>query len=275
MVIEETPNNLIYMFTAVAFAIVMLLESLLPRRELSTGLTNRWASNFSIGALNWYLTTVLGTWLVIWLSQWASLYQIGLLPHRGTPTWLGFLALLVSTQFVSYWLHRAFHQTPWLWPIHATHHSDVDVDVSTSYRHHPLEPLISLPITAPVVLALGVSAEAAVMYRFFAVTATLLSHSNLKIPQSVEKYLRYVLLTPDYHRLHHCAEPKFTNSNYGSLVPWFDYLFGTARNRPYEEQASMKLGLEYLRQPRDSRFDQLLLAPLRVPRGQEPERPRI
>ncbi|TGD74878.1 sterol desaturase family protein [Mangrovimicrobium sediminis] len=262
--VGETPDNLVYVFTAIAFAGVMALESLLPRRELAAGLANRWLSNFGIGALNWYLTTVLGTWVLIWLSQWAALHQLGLLNRIGAPHWLGFLLLLLSTQLVSYWLHRAFHEVRWLWPIHAVHHSDVDVDVSTSYRHHPLEPLISLPITAPLVIALGVSMEAALAYRVFAVAATLLSHSNVYIPRRADRVLRYLLLTPDYHRLHHCSDPQYTNSNYGSLVPWFDYLFGTARQRPFDEQASMELGLEYLREPRDSRLDQLLLTPLHM-----------
>lgn len=265
--VSETPDNLIYVFTAAVFALAMLLEALLPRREMSANLAGRWTNNFGVGALNWYLTTVFGTWLMIWLSQWSQMHQLGLLPRIGAPHWLGFVLLLLSTQLLSYWLHRAFHEIRWLWPIHAMHHSDVDVDISTSYRHHPLEPLISLPLTAPLVIALGVSAEAAAAYRLFAVAATILSHSNLTIPERAEKYLRRVILTPDYHRLHHCSEPKFTNSNYGSLVPWYDYLFGTARQRPFAEQASMELGLEYLRQPRDSRIDQLLLGPLRIPRA--------
>lgn len=266
--VSEPPDNIIYVFTAVAFAVAMVLESLLPRREMSANLAGRWLNNFGIGALNWYLTTVFGTWLVIWLSQWSAMHQVGLLPRVGAPPWLGFLLLLLSTQLISYWLHRAFHRIRWLWPIHAMHHSDVNVDVSTSYRHHPLEPLISLPVTAPLVIALGVSVEAAAAYRLFAVAATILSHSNVKLPESAEKYLRYLILTPDYHRLHHCSDPAFTNSNYGSLVPWYDYLFGTARCRPFAEQASMELGLEYLRQPRDTRIDQLLVGPLRVAHAQ-------
>ena len=94
--VSETPDNLIYVFTAAAFALAMLLESVLPRREVSANLAGRWINNFGIGALNWYLTTVLGTWLMIWLSQWSAMHQIGLLPRNGAAPWLGFVLLLVD-----------------------------------------------------------------------------------------------------------------------------------------------------------------------------------
>jgi sterol desaturase/sphingolipid hydroxylase (fatty acid hydroxylase superfamily) len=83
----------------------------------------------------------------------------------------------------------------------------------------------------------------------------------LRLPERLDSVLRKFILTPDFHRLHHSSEARFTDSNYGSMVPWFDYLFGTASNRPYDEQTDMELGLEYLRQPRDSRLDRLVLIP--------------
>ena len=111
---------------------------------------------------------------------------------------------------------------------------------------------------------MGVSAEVVVAYRLLDLTARVFSHSNIRIPAIVERYLSYLILTPDFHRSHHCAEQQFTSSNYGSLVPWFDYLFGTAKKRDFEVQDTMQLGLHILRQPKDNRIDRSLIQPLLV-----------
>jgi sterol desaturase/sphingolipid hydroxylase (fatty acid hydroxylase superfamily) len=225
--------------------------------------------------LTWYISALCSTALVLFLAHFTQQYQIGLMPYLGAGPLASFLALLLVTQFIGYWIHVAFHRLPWLWPIHAIHHTDVDVDVSTSYRHHPLEPLVGLPLLVPAILLLGVPLEVAVAFKLFEVSATLFSHSNLRLPEGMDRQLRRFVLTPDYHRLHHCAEPRYTNSNYGSVVPWFDYLFGTASARPYPEQESMALGLEYLREPGDGRLDRLLAAPLRWKQATHPGADRV
>ncbi|MEQ8264440.1 sterol desaturase family protein [Pseudohaliea sp.] len=261
-IVAKSSASLVYTTTLFIFAAAMVLEAFAPRRQLAGGIAWRWGNNFTLGLLSWYGSAVGSTLLFVWLARWSQLHQVGLLGNWGaTPQ---FLVLLASTQLLSYWIHRAFHAWRWLWPLHAVHHSDTDVDVSTTYRHHPLEPLLSLPLAAPLVLLLGVSPAAALAYRLFDVGAQVFSHSNIALPAPLERALRYVILTPDFHRVHHCAEARYTNSNYGSLVPWFDYLFGTARHRSAEEQRTMELGLEYLREPRDSRIDRLLLAPVKV-----------
>lgn len=257
-------NEWVFTASAILFALFMLLESLAPRRELEQRITWRWSNNFTLGALNWYLTALAATWFMLAIANWGQFNDLGLLSGGAAGSVAGAFALLLATQFISYWIHRAFHRFSWLWPIHAVHHADVDVDVSTSYRHHPLEPLLTLPFTTPVVLLLGVGPEAVFYYRVFAVAATVFSHSNIAIPAGIERYLRLAFLTPDYHRVHHCSDPQYTNSNYGSLVPWLDYLFGTAKFRAADEQREMELGLEYLREPADSRLDRQLGLPLKV-----------
>lgn len=245
----------------------MLWESFAPRRALGESVIWRWSNNFSLGLVTWYVTSLGNTWLSLIVAGASKQYGLGLLATWDTPVVIDLALLLLATQFISYWVHRAFHHYHWLWPVHAVHHSDTDVDVSTSYRHHPLEPIVTLVGTAPLILVLGVSMEAVFYYRLFAVAANVFSHSNVAIPRAVEEHLRKVLLTPDYHRVHHCSDPLYTNSNYGSLVPWFDYLFGTAKWRAADEQAQMELGLEYFREPGESRVDQQLLQPLRLWRG--------
>ena len=253
--------NLIPLFTLGGIGLMMLLEAFWPRRELQQSILWRWTNNFSLAALTWYITTVASAALVLYLVKLADDRQLGLMHYLEAGPVASFLSLLLLTQLISYLVHVAFHKISWLWPLHAIHHTDVDVDVSTSYRHHPLEPLASLPLAAPAVILLGVPLEVAVAHKLFEIAMTVFSHSNVRLPEAVDRYLRLVILTPDFHRLHHCAEPRYTNSNYGSTIPLFDYLFRTASTRPYAEQASMTIGLEYLRESRDSRLDRLVSLP--------------
>lgn len=255
---------MILAFTCAAISIALVWEMLAPRRALRQGLAWRWSNNLALAVVSQYIATAANAALLVWLGNWTQVNQVGLFHAVAAPAWLVFLVLLLAAQFLQYLLHIAFHRYSWLWPIHAVHHSDVDVDVTTSYRHHPLEALIVLPLVSPLIPLLGIPANVALAYSLFVIGATLFSHSNVRIPLALEKVLRPIILTPDFHRLHHCAEARYTNSNYGSVVPWFDYLFGTASSRPYDDQDTMTLGLEYLREPGDSRIDNLLWEPVRV-----------
>lgn len=261
--VDAVPADLVYLFTLSAIAVLMLLEAFWPRRETGQGLLWRWMNNFSLSMLTWYISAAASATLVFYFVERVAVWEIGLLYYLQAGPALSFLALLLVSQFASYCVHRAFHRIAWLWPIHAMHHTDVDVDVSTTYRHHPLEPLLSLPVLVPAVLLLGVTLEVAMAYKLFEVAISLFSHSNVRLPEVMDRHLRRFVVTPDFHRLHHCSRQCYTDSNYGSVVPWFDYLFGTASNRPYDEQANMELGLEYLRAAPDSRLGRLLVIPFR------------
>lgn len=240
----------------------------MPRRVLQGRLMWRWTNNFSLSLVGGYTSVVASTLYLMWLASWTQINHYGLFQAVQAPNAVIFFTLLAVSQFLSYLIHIAFHKIDWLWPLHAVHHSDIDVDVATSYRHHPLEALVIIPFITPVILLLGIPMEVVASYKVFEVAFTVFSHSNIRIPEQLEKYLRRIILTPDFHRLHHCSDGRFTNSNYGSLIPWYDYLFGTASSKPYKEQESMELGLEYLREPRDSRLDRLIWAPVLVWRQQ-------
>lgn len=260
------PPDLIYLYTFGGFAVCLALEAVLPRRELQASAPWRWANNFSLSLLTWYLSMLASAGFVLVLVRWTNITDFGLVQKLELGFASALVLLLLVSQFLSYVVHLVFHKVSWLWPIHAVHHTDTDIDVSTSYRHHPLEPLLSLPLVAPLILLLGPPLEAMVALKIFEVTMTLFSHSNIRLAPGLDRVLRLFVLTPDFHRLHHCAERRYTDSNYGSAVPWFDYLFGTASHRPYDEQESMPLGLEYEREPRNSRLDQMITAPLRIGR---------
>jgi sterol desaturase/sphingolipid hydroxylase (fatty acid hydroxylase superfamily) len=258
---QASSGQTVLVFTLVAFTLAMLLESMAPRRTLAASLVWRWFNNFSLAAVSWWLTAVATTLLVFTLGRWTELQNFGLLQQFDAPLWLSLVTIVVVSQGLSYGLHIVFHKVAWLWPLHAIHHLDTDLDVSTSFRHHPLETVVTLPLLAPAILLLGVPAEAALANQLFSIGMNVFSHSNVYLPERLDRVLRLFIVTPDFHRLHHCAEQRYTDSNYGNAVPWFDYLFGTASARPFKEQTSMSIGLEYLREPGDSRVDRLLLLP--------------
>ncbi len=249
----------------VVFIVAIAAELLAPRRRLSAGLGWRWGNNFSLAAITWVLSHLISIAVYFTAGTWAAQNGVGLFAEHPDWFWLPLASLLLVSQFFSYVTHRLFHRYPLLWRVHQVHHSDVDLDVSTSYRHHPLEPLVFMPVVTPLILLLGIAAPAAVAYQGINIALTVFAHSNLRIPEWLERGLCKLIVTPDFHRLHHASERRYTDSNYGGIVPWFDYLFRTASHRPYAEQEDMELGLEYHRQPADSRVDRLLLAPLEAP----------
>lgn len=245
----------------VVLTVAIAAEMLSPRRELSMPLGWRWGNNFSLAAVTWALSHLASVAVFFTAAEWAVNNGIGLFADRPYWLWLPLATLFLVSQFFSYVTHVIFHRYPILWRLHEIHHSDTDIDVSTSYRHHPLEPLVLMPIITPLILLLGVSGQTALTYQSIGIALTVFAHSNLRIPEPIERWLSKIVVTPDFHRLHHASERKFTDSNYGGLVPWFDYLFGTASHRPFNEQETMELGLEYHRAPEDSRLDRLLLTP--------------
>ncbi len=164
-------------------------------------------------------------------------------------------------EFITYWIHRAYHTIPILWRIHAVHHSDTEVDVTTSHRHHPFEPMINALILTPILFALGAPIVVLASYNLLHTAFSLISHSNIVLPEKLDKVLRLFVITPDFHRMHHSSDRQYTDSNYSAIVPWFDYLFGTATRLPYADIPKMELGLEVLRDNKDNRLDKLFTTP--------------
>lgn len=256
----DQQSLVLLVFTFGGMLLFMVLELLWPRRQSADVPIAHWLNNWFLASLNFFVLF----WLTLQLGNWALLRSYS--PNPGLYEQLhpvmAIAMMVVLVEFAHYWLHRAFHRTDMLWHMHAVHHTDTTVDVTTSHRHHTAEVVMSSLILLPIFLLLGAPTLVLVFYQLFRVLAVLFNHSNLYLPAAVDRILRKIIITPDFHRLHHSPDPQFTNSNYGTVVPWFDYLFGTARSVPFEDTAAMPLGLEYLRESRDSRLDRLLLLPL-------------
>ena len=247
-------------FTFGGMLLLMMLEQLFPRRQSVAIPVGHWLTNWFLASVNFFVLF----WLTLQIGSWAPLRSFfpdpGLYEQLPSVVAIGTLVLLV--EFASYWLHRVFHRVGGLWRMHAVHHADTTFDVTTSHRHHTAEVVIDTLIMLPLFLCFGAPALVMVLYQLLRVLGVLFNHSNIYLPAGVDAALRKFIVTPDFHRLHHSRDPQFTNSNYGTVFPWFDYLFGTARRVPFENSAAMPVGLEYLRERRDARPDRLLLLPL-------------
>lgn len=241
--------------------LLLMLETLWPRRSPTPAPVFRWVNNWLLAAFNF--TAVL--WLLHLLGQLPWLSGIGRWngPLASVHPVLAFVLVLLIFEAVGYALHRLYHAVPLLWRFHAVHHLDTEVDATTSHRHHTVEVSLNSLLFVPVVALLGAPLVIVALVALLRLCVNLYSHSNLAIPARIDHILRWVLITPDFHRLHHSADPAHTNSNYGTVLPWFDYLFGTARTVPYARQTDLQLGLPEWRDAGASRLDRLLLLPLR------------
>ena len=256
-------NDATVMFVGMiaALFVAVIAEAVVQRRPETETTRRRWLNNISltlVNQVNVNFVSLAGTIMIAW---WGSEAEIGLLRQSGIGFWPMLLLAIFTFELISYWFHRALHAFPLLWRVHAVHHSDTEVDVTTTYRNHPLELYINAPLTIPVILLIGFPVEVVAAYQLLKTSISVFAHSNIRLPAGLDGALRFVLVTPDFHRVHHCSEKVFTDSNFSAAFPIYDYVFGTAKSRPYDEQETMELGLEYFRDPVDSRLDRLLLMP--------------
>ena len=243
-------------------ALVMLIESMAPLRAEPKAPLMRWINNLSLTAVDYAVLFGMAPLVSLLIARTIGYGDIGLLHRFGLGYFASFVLILLCLEFLGYWLHRALHAVPVLWRIHAVHHSDVEMDATTSHRHHPLEPIISTMVTVPVLMVLGPDPLILLGYNALHSAVAALSHGNFSLGQPVDRVLRRLLVTPDFHRMHHRAERRNTDSNYSTILPLFDYIFHTATQCPAEQHKTMTLGLSYFREPKYSRLDQLLLMPL-------------
>ncbi|MEQ1819585.1 MAG: sterol desaturase family protein [Terricaulis sp.] len=175
-------------------------------------------------------------------------------------------AIIVSVivlDLVIYLQHRLFHAVPLLWRLHRVHHADLEFDVTTGVRFHPLEILLSMLIKIAAVVALGAPAIAVLVFEVLLNATTMFNHANIKLPQALDRIVQLVVVTPDMHRLHHSVRYEETNSNFGFSLPWWDWVFRTYRAQPIDGHERMTIGLEQFRDTAELQLSWMLLQPAR------------
>lgn len=264
-------NNILYEYEAFIrlssflslFVIIALLELFVPRRQQIYPKAVRWVNNLAITTFNVTVTRWFLPIAAVATAAVAEQNNLGLFYQLSLPTWLSICIALLVFDITIYFQHRIFHQVPYLWRLHRMHHADLDFDVSTGIRFHPIEIILSMVIKSAVVLLIGAPIVAVILFEVLLNATSLFNHANIYIPKKIDKFLRLFIVTPDMHRVHHSVLKNETDSNFCFNVPWWDYLFKTYKAQPEQGHQKMKIGLEQFRNTRELWLDRLLLQPFK------------
>jgi sterol desaturase/sphingolipid hydroxylase (fatty acid hydroxylase superfamily) len=191
----------------------------------------------------------------------------GLLNNLLISPWMGVVASVVLLNLAIYLQHVTFHAAPALWCIHRMHHADLDFDVTTGARFHPIEIVLSMLVKFGALAPLGAPALGVLIFEVLLNATSMFNHGNVRIAVGLDRYLRWLVVTPDMHRVHHSVVVNETNSNFGFNLPWWDRLLGTYRDQPAAGHEGMTIGIEQFRAMRELRLDRMLLQPFRGPAG--------
>jgi len=256
---HQTSIRLIF-FCAI-LALMMVWEFATPRRTLSVGRLGRWTSNLGIVTLNSVAIRLIFPIAAVGVAAIAADRGWGLLNAVSLPRWMAVVVAVVILDLAIYTQHLAFHKVPILWRLHRMHHTDVDIDTTTGIRFHPLEIALSMAIKMAVIVILGAPPVAVIIFEVLLNATSLFNHGNVQLSGRIDRVLRRIVVTPDFHRVHHSVHRDETDSNYGFNLPVWDYLFKTYRAQPRDGHGDMKIGLEIFRKPVQGRLDQLLIQP--------------
>ena len=247
-------------------ALMMGLEALMPRRPRVQKRLDRWRTNFALSLLNSLILRFGFPILAVGTALWTQAQGWGVMPLLGLPAWLELVVTLLLLDVAIYWQHRLFHVTPIFWRFHKVHHSDQDIDTLTAVRFHPVEIVFSMLIKMALVVALGATPEAVILFEIILNATALFNHANLKLPTGVDRLLRLVLVTPDMHRIHHSVIQTETDRNFGFNIPLWDRLFGSYCASPQAGHLGMRIGLTAYREPETSQLEWSLVLPFRTPK---------
>ena len=239
------------------------LEAAMPKRKREASRRVRWPNNLALVALNTAVLRVLFPAAAIGVALYAQTRNWGLINSLQIPAGFSIPAAVIALDFIIYIQHRAFHAVPVLWRLHRMHHSDIDIDVTTGARFHPVEIVLSMLIKFAVIVLLGAPAAAVLVFEVLLNATAMFNHANVRIPGVLDKWLRLIVVTPDMHRVHHSVVVDETNSNFGFNLPWWDRIFRTYIAQPTAGHDEMTIGLPLFREPRELWLDRLLLQPLR------------
>jgi len=252
------------------FVVMAGWEVLTPRRPQTVGRNWRWPNNLGVLAVDALLVRVVLPITTVGVALIAEAHGVGLFNMVALPAWASIIISVMVLDLAIYLQHVLFHAVPALWRLHRMHHADLEVDVTTGLRFHPVEILLSTGIKLAVVAAVGAPAAAVVIFEVLLNATSIFNHSNIRIPVGIDRILRWFVVTPDMHRVHHSIVRRETNSNFGFNLPWWDLLLGTYRAQPAAGHAAMTIGIEQFRDPRELGLDRMLLQPFRGEAGGYP-----
>lgn len=259
---EPQLRLIVFLGVLVAMAIWELAA---PRRRQEIPRVIRWTNNLGLVVIDTIVLRLSFPVLAVGLAVLAQDRGWGLFNVIEMPGWVAVLVSIIVLDLVIYLQHVMFHAVPALWRLHRMHHADLEFDVTTGLRFHPVEILLSMGIKLAVVMALGPPAVAVLIFEVLLNATAMFNHSNVRMPQIADRVLRLIVVTPDMHRVHHSIRPEETNSNFGFNFPWWDRLLGTYKTQPKAGHEAMSIGIEQFRTTRDLWLDRMLIQPVKGP----------
>jgi sterol desaturase/sphingolipid hydroxylase (fatty acid hydroxylase superfamily) len=245
------------------FILMLALEQFLRRHPLVDSKPRRLGINLGITGVDIILARLVFGTAAIGAAQFTQERGWGVLNYLELPSGVELLITVVFLDFMIYVQHVVVHMIPFFWRFHIVHHSDLDLDVSSGLRFHPVEILGSLLFKIGLILALGPTPFAVLVFEAILNGMAMFSHSNIALPLWLDKALRYVFVTPDMHRIHHSVEVNETNSNFGFNLSIWDRMLGTYIHDPKKSQPEIVIGVQSFRKPEEVSFLNLLLIPFR------------
>ena len=249
--------------------IMMLLEWRNPARISTISASKRWLANFGLVFVSSVVARLAIPIGLTAIALYNEQHKIGFfnllsIEQLGIPSGLIILICLLLLDILIYWQHRFFHKVPILWRLHRVHHADAHIDTSTGLRFHPIEIVLSILIKLIAITALGVPAIAILIFEITLNGLALFNHANIRLPRTIEKPLRLILMTQILHRIHHSQIVKETNSNYGFSVIWWDKLFGSYKGEATKSDSELDIGLiEYPQAKQNASLWGLLIMPFK------------
>ena len=248
-------------FGAVLLA-MSLWELAAPRRRLTVRKAPRWFSNLALVAINSIVARLVAGLSAVAMAALAAERGWGLLNSLDWPSALEIALGVVALDLVIYLQHVMFHAVPVLWRLHQVHHADLDFDVTTGLRFHTIEIVLSMGLKVAAVAALGPAVWSVLLFEVLLNATSMFNHGNVRLPARLDRVLRWLIVTPEMHRVHHSVVVREANSNFGFNLPWWDYLCGTYRDQPAAGHESMTIGVSHLRDERQvDRLHRMLLLP--------------
>lgn len=257
------------------FVAMAIWEVASPRRARGISRLRRWPHNLALLVVDVILVRIVAPGAAIAVAVIGESQGWGLFNSVTLPYWLAVAIAVLFLDLVLYFQHVTFHAVPVLWRLHRVHHSDTELDVTTGTRFHPVEIILSTGFKCAAVAAIGAPALAVLIFEVVLNATAVFNHSNVHIPTGLDRFIRWFVVTPDMHRVHHSISYNESSSNFGFNAPWWDRILGTYRAQPRDGHEAMVIGVDAFRAVDDCRIDRLLVQPLLNTPGRYPINRRV
>lgn len=258
--ITENENTIRLSFFIGTLVVMALWEIVAPRRALTVSKIVRWTNNLGLVFFNSFIIRLVFPAAAVGVAAFAANQGWGLLNYYSLPLALSITLSIIAMDFIIYLQHVLVHAVPALWRLHRVHHADLDYDVTTGARFHTIEIILSMLIKFATIVVLGAPVVAVIIFEVVLNAMAMFNHGNVRLPSTLDKVLRWFIVTPDMHRVHHSIEDDETNSNFGFNLSCWDRLFGSYRDQPRGGHQGMTIGIRKFRETKQASWITGMLA---------------